>query len=137
MSFVKEGRIDRAKKQSEVTVNQTYFTVIRGRKKASISGVSFSSGRKSKIIIPIFIIIQTACRLQNKRKGHTLCICALPVRDRGVSISFPFHPDSSAFYYRGTGAFPEVKRSAHSQDKVGGLQLFPAVMYYSVKAMIR
>lgn len=66
-----------------------------------------------------------------------MCICALPVRDRRVSISFSFHPDSSAFYYCGTGTFPEVKRSAHSQDKVGGLQLFPAVMYYSVKAMIR
>ena len=64
-------------------------------------------------------------------------VSALHDRDRGVSISFSFHPDSSAFYYQGTETFPEVKRSAHSQDKVGGLQLFPAVMYYSVKAMIR
>lgn len=70
-------------------------------------------------------------------EGHTLCIPALPVRDRGVSISFSFYPYSSAFYYRGTGTFPEVKRTAHFQDKVGGLQLFPAIMYYSVKAMIR
>lgn len=97
---------------------------------------SFSSGGRHKIIIPIFIIIQTACRLQNKKRA-ILCVSALPVGDRGVSISFSFHPDSSAFYYRGTGTFPEVKRRAHSQDKVGGLQLFPAVMYYSVKAMIR
>lgn len=72
MSFVKKGRIDRAKKQSEKAVNQTYFTVIRGEK-GDISSVSFSSGRKCKIIIPIFIIMQRACRLQNKKQA-ILCV---------------------------------------------------------------
>lgn len=72
MSFVKAGGIDRAKKGSEVTVNQSYFTVIRGWKR-KISSVSFPSGRQPKIIMPILIIIQTACRLRSKMKA-ILCV---------------------------------------------------------------
>lgn len=89
VSFVKKVRIDRAKKHSEITVNQTYFTVIRG-KRGDISSVSFSSGRMCKIIIPIFIIIQTACRLQNKKQA-VLCVSVLCLSDtEGFQSLFHF-----------------------------------------------
>lgn len=106
-------------------------------KKADVSCVSFSSGWKRKIIIPIFIIIQTACRLRNKKKAILGVSVHCLSETEGFQSLFHFILIALPFYYRGTGTFPEVKRSAHSQDKVGGLQLFPAVMYYSVKAMIR
>lgn len=130
MSFVKEGGIDRAKKASAITVNQSYFTVIRGKSRHLQFFIFFWR----EIIIPIFIITQTACRLQNKAAYSHVSVQRL---SEGFQSLFHFILIALPFITGGQETFPEVKRSAHSQDKVGGLQLFPTVMYYSVKAMIR
>lgn len=52
------------------------------------SPVSFSFGRNCEIIIPIFIIIQTACRLQIRSRPQSVYLCVARKRQKGFNLFF-------------------------------------------------